>query len=268
MKIWFKIMGLLAFFFGSYLASYIIVAMFYEFAYEVNIFENNKLEVEMALVGDTLFCLILIGFVFWRRRRLAESCHFEKPKTSVFFVTIPLAICLNLFLTFVMPFVPLDESAIEMQEMFKPFLEAPLWMQILILGVFAAVNEELMMRGLIFHELRRKMPIIVAVVVQGTLFGLLHMNLFQVAYAAPMGILLGFIYVWTRSIWITMSIHFFNNLTSTLLSNYVAEDISGSIIYSIFFFVLTIVFIVWLYRLQFADRTVATMTNEKEAASI
>lgn len=266
MKTWFKIIGLLSLLIGCWFASYVTVTLFFVIFYgELAI---DKLAVEMSLIADALFCLILIGFVFWRRHRLADSCHFTKPKTSVFFVSIPLAICLNLFLTFVMPFVPLDESAIEMQELFKPFLAAPLWMQILILAVFAAVNEELLMRGLIFHELRRKMPIIVAIVIQGVLFGLLHMNLFQIAYAAPMGILLGFIYVWTRSIWVTMSIHFFNNFTSTLLSKYVTQEIPGSIVYSVLFFVLTIVFIVWLYRLQFADRAVATKMNEHEGASV
>lgn len=265
MKIWFKIIGLLILFVGSEFALQMIIGFY--FALFGGEFTDETI-VDMTLLSDIVFCFIAIGFILWRRRRLTEPCHFTKPKSSVLLITVPLAVCLNLFLVFFLPFLPLDESAKQMEEMFQPFLDAPLWKEILIIVVFAAINEELMLRGLIFHELRRKMPIIVAIVIQGILFGLIHFNLLQIVYAAPMGILLGYIYVWTRSIWVTMSIHLFNNLTATLLDEYVNQEIAGSILYSVCFFVLALVFTVWLYRLQFADRTVATKTKEYEGANV
>lgn len=50
--------------------------------------------------------------------------------------------------------------------------------------------------------------------------------------------------------WITISIHFFNNFTSSLLSKYVSSDIPGSLLWSGCFFVITILFVIWLYRQQ------------------
>ncbi len=74
------------------------------------------------------------------------------------------------------------------------------------------IAEELIFRGLIMNELRRVMPLWVAVVLQGLLFALFHMNTVQTLYVLIPGILLGAVYAWTRSIAVPMVMHVAFNL--------------------------------------------------------
>ena len=55
-----------------------------------------------------------------------------------------------------------------------------------------------------------------AIVVSAVLFGLMHQNPAQMLYATAAGIVLGLVYVRTRSIWGGVLIHFFNNLISVI----------------------------------------------------
>ena len=56
----------------------------------------------------------------------------------------------------------------------------------------------------------------VAIIGSAILFGLMHQNPYQLLYATVAGILLGFVYVKTRSIWCGTIIHFLNNSFSVI----------------------------------------------------
>lgn len=55
-----------------------------------------------------------------------------------------------------------------------------------------------------------------AVIVSAVMFGLMHQNPAQMLYATAAGIVLGLVYIRTRSIWGSFLIHFFNNLISVI----------------------------------------------------
>ena len=55
-----------------------------------------------------------------------------------------------------------------------------------------------------------------AVIVSAVMFGLMHQNPAQMLYATAAGIVLGLVYIRTRSIWGVFLIHFFNNLISVI----------------------------------------------------
>ena len=82
-------------------------------------------------------------------------------------------------------------------------------------AVIPGIVEEIMFRGIILTNLipyGRGM----AIVCSAFLFGLMHMNPSQFFYTTLMGIVLGYIYVRTRSIWICVLIHFTNNALGIL----------------------------------------------------
>lgn len=93
----------------------------------------------------------------------------------------------------------------------------PLWLSTLLMAVTPAVVEELAYRGIILGEYRCAGRL-KAIVMSGVLFGLMHMNFNQMAYAVFLGIMMGLLAEATGSIFTTMFAHFCFNEISVLLS--------------------------------------------------
>lgn len=76
--------------------------------------------------------------------------------------------------------------------------------------------EEFLFRGLILEKL---LPYgrETAVIFSALLFGLMHQNAGQFLYATVAGLVLGYLYVITRSIWCGVLLHFSNNFFSVLM---------------------------------------------------
>ena len=83
---------------------------------------------------------------------------------------------------------------------------APLWVNLVFVGILAPIFEELFYRKVIINRLRRygDLP---AILISGLIFGLTHGNFSQVFYTIVVGMLLGFIYIRTGSVLYTISIH-------------------------------------------------------------
>lgn len=98
----------------------------------------------------------------------------------------------------------------------------PFLMQLLVVGVGAPVAEELCMRGLTQNRLMRLIPPAPAIVIQAAVFALMHWNIVQSSYAFLLGLLLGWLYYRTRSIWAPILCHVLINSGSTLISEFLA----------------------------------------------
>lgn len=84
-------------------------------------------------------------------------------------------------------------------------------------AVIPAFVEEFLFRGLILSNLR-PYGATTAVVASALLFGVMHQNVGQLFYATVAGLVLGYIYVKTESIWPCVLLHFVNNFISVLRS--------------------------------------------------
>ncbi len=82
-------------------------------------------------------------------------------------------------------------------------------------AIVPAFAEEFLFRGVILTNL---LPYgkTTAIVASSALFALMHQNAGQLLYTFVAGIVLGFIYVRTRSIWGCVLLHFVNNLMSVI----------------------------------------------------
>lgn len=95
------------------------------------------------------------------------------------------------------------------------------WIRI-ILGFFAyavlpAVAEELLFRGIIFRGLSRRATSFCAVLVSALMFCLMHGGIQQTIYQFILGLLLGFVALYTGNIVFPMIMHFLNNFMVVLL---------------------------------------------------
>ena len=81
--------------------------------------------------------------------------------------------------------------------------------------IVPALCEEFLFRGAILSAL---LPYGKKCAIFGSafLFGLMHGNILQILYTVLMGVILGYLYVRTRSIWLCMLIHFVNNAIAVM----------------------------------------------------
>lgn len=88
---------------------------------------------------------------------------------------------------------------------------------ILSLAVFAPVFEELLCRGLVLESVRKRCGAGVALLVSALFFGVLHIQPAQAVAAAAIGLILGFVYLATDSLWAAMILHALNNAVAYLV---------------------------------------------------
>jgi membrane protease YdiL (CAAX protease family) len=93
----------------------------------------------------------------------------------------------------------------------------------LVLAVSAAVaaapiGEEMVFRGLFLQGLlRRGVNVVPAILASALVFAASHLNPLAFPSLLELGVLFGFLYTRTRSVWPSMAAHFGSNLTATLL---------------------------------------------------
>lgn len=121
-------------------------------------------------------------------------------------------------------------------------------LQILAIGIVGPILEEVIFRGLIFHQLRKNVPLIYAVIIQSVLFGISHLNIIQGTYAFLIGILLTLSFVWSRSLLLPIVMHMGMNLSGIFMSEY-GDYIDNTTTFAILVFsiLLTIAGTVYLY---------------------
>ena len=88
-----------------------------------------------------------------------------------------------------------------------------------MIAILPALGEELLFRGLLqrlladwFHNVH------VAVLVTAFLFGAMHMQFYGLLPRMVLGILFGYLLVWSRSLWIPILAHFLNNGIAVTIS--------------------------------------------------
>jgi membrane protease YdiL (CAAX protease family) len=84
--------------------------------------------------------------------------------------------------------------------------------------LFPAFTEEIFFRGILLTRLRRNYPEKKAILLSALLFGLMHINPWQLLHAFIGGLFFGWIYLRFKNIWLCMFMHFYNNILASFLS--------------------------------------------------
>ncbi len=128
---------------------------------------------------------------------------------------------------------------------------------LLIVALLPGIGEELVFRGIVQNELRDilKSPT-GAIWITGFLFSFIHFQFFGFFPRMFLGVLFGYLYYWSGSIYVSMFVHFMNNALALILANlYKQKDISfnpdssESIpFYSVIISVIAFAFFIYLYK--------------------
>ena len=106
----------------------------------------------------------------------------------------------------------------------EQMMEGPFWSSFLVTAIFAPIFEEWMCRGMVLRGLLTKMKPVWAIVLSALFFAIIHLNPWQALNAFIIGVIMGYIYYKTGSLWLTMLIHFVNNGTSVVLTQFTSLD--------------------------------------------
>ena len=100
-------------------------------------------------------------------------------------------------------------------------LNSSLWLRVLVIGIGAPVLEEIIFRKWLIDR-TIKYGEFFAIFLSGIFFGLFHGNFSQLFFATMLGFFFAFIYVKTGNVWYTILLHMVINMTSSVVTTYLA----------------------------------------------
>lgn len=110
----------------------------------------------------------------------------------------------------------MEQSEDQARQLTEMFLSTTtyngLMVNLLMIAVLPAIGEEFLFRGVLqrlFHEWSKSGHL--AVILAALLFSALHLQFYGFLPRLLLGLFLGYLYLWSRSIWVPVLVHFFNN---------------------------------------------------------
>ena len=92
-----------------------------------------------------------------------------------------------------------------------------LLLNLLVIALIPAVGEELTFRGVLQQGLTRKMNPYVAIILSAAIFSFIHFQFYGFLPRMFLGILLGYMFYVSGSLWTSITMHFVNNGTAVVL---------------------------------------------------
>ncbi|MCX6234828.1 MAG: CPBP family intramembrane metalloprotease [Bacteroidetes bacterium] len=157
-----------------------------------------------------------------------------------------------------------EEQAARLTEAFLGDTSAKgLIINIVMIGILASVGEELLFRGILIRLFREwlKNPHL-AVVISAILFSAMHLQFYGFLPRMVLGILLGYLFVWTRNLWVPILTHLVNNTLSVVAAymynaGTISQDMdsfgssANPLVISIsFIFILVVLFALYRYEIS------------------
>ncbi len=117
----------------------------------------------------------------------------------------------------------MQETETQAIELTEAFLAIDTWGQfcfnMVMIALLPAIGEELLFRGLLqrlFNDWFKNIH--VAIIVTGFLFGAMHLQFYGILPRMALGVLFGYLFYWSGSLWIPIFAHFLNNALAVTVS--------------------------------------------------
>lgn len=194
----------------------------------------------MIYIGNTIgvrnfFANIVVNQLFLLAAPLFVVWYMKSDKKTLFCIQIPkLHYIVGSLITYVGVYCIITllsmlltslfkESTQNVEAAFTEITQQPFILLVIVVALMPAVGEELLFRGLVFGSLRSRIQVKWAILISALIFGLFHMSLVKFLPTACLGALFAYI-VWRgKSIFLSMMLHFINNLLSVLAMKYQEE---------------------------------------------
>ena len=199
----------------------------------------------LAAIGTFILPALLAAYLFSSNSKAYLGLDKKAPVPSVIMVFLLLIIGIPFinWMTFINQGMHLPASLKSVEDWMKSSEEqashiteillgtgtlGDLFSNLFVIAVLPAIGEELFFRGIVqkqFQELANNRT--AAIVLTSVLFSALHMQFFGFIPRFVLGMLLGFLYAWSGSIWLSMIAHFINNAGAVILTWLLTRNNSG-----------------------------------------
>lgn len=176
----------------------------------------------LILVLSPIFCILPPFLIYALCTRTKITVSYKKPAQSI-------DVCIALFFIGIMVNIIANNIAAYIQTFFNMFginatapeftlTDDPIGILLFIIGlaIMPAIVEEFACRVVMLNSMRRYGDW-TAIICSAAIFGLMHGNLIQIPFAFICGLIYAYITIKTGSVWISMALHFTNNIISTFL---------------------------------------------------
>ena len=170
---------------------------------------------QSILISQAIIFVPVLVYLLVTRTKITELIKLKRIKISTVFMVV-------LFTFLMLPLIA-TVNAISMlfstnivNDTTQLMMENPFWLNLLLMAVIPAINEEFVFRG-VFYQTYREKSVLWGIVGCGALFGFMHMNFNQFSYALVLGLIFALLVEATGSILAPMIGHFVLNGNSVVL---------------------------------------------------
>jgi uncharacterized protein len=203
---------------------------------QINLQQEQALKIYQFTTSFGRFILVSIFFIYLKGERFVESVSLNKSmKITSYLVVLATVVASGAIISVVhnwnqMVHLPASLSNIEADMRFmesQAELQTEVFLRttdvggfilnIIIIGLLAAVGEEIFFRGLvqnIFFKATKNPH--AAIWIAAFLFSFIHFQFFGFFPRLLMGALLGYLYYYSGSLWSAILAHFFNNVVTVI----------------------------------------------------
>ncbi len=175
-----------------------------------------------------LFIIHYKEIIDWVKLKLPNNNHFFMYSIMLLILSYPL-IQLSADLNKYMPFADfLSEESKYIEGLMKQILimNSPIdfLLKLLVIALLPAIGEELFFRAIIQNELLTSIEKKdIAIILTAIIFSAFHLQFDGFLPRFFLGLILGYVYYWSGSIWVSISLHFINN-GMLVFSAYMFQD--------------------------------------------
>lgn len=170
------------------------------------------------LLVASVICIPVFVLLFKADRKREQVIREKETSKTAWIILAVMAVALCFSLNALIGFSGLDKISGKYQEVAEALYSGGIFLELIAVGVFGPVCEELIFRGLMFKRLCGYVKPIVAVLISAVMFGIYHGNIVQGVYAFFLGAVMAFCYLRFQSLWAPILIHVMANITSVCLT--------------------------------------------------
>lgn len=192
----------------------------------------TKDSITFQMLSFCLFGLIISTLILWinyKKEKLSFGLSIKNLKyviwtPLIYLITIILLLFVGLLNQYLLTnFFDIEIKPQEILEKFKE-LENSFEISIFVIGsaVIAPIYEELLFRGIIFPKLIQKTNFTIALLLSSLIFAVLHFHLSALLPLFVLSIILSITYLYTSTIWASISLHALFNLISIIAVKFIS----------------------------------------------
>ena len=210
------------------------------------------------------FLPVIWAFDYFVMRRKGKVLNFNMQTRPfhVYLLIFPMMFGMMLIAEFTTSLIPISGPVFgEWYQLFSEQMEAisdNTFIVFLLVSFFAPIIEEIIFRGIIQKGMiNNGVKPRNAILVSALIFGIVHFNPWQFIGAFLLGIVLGVVYFKTKSLLMSIFLHFFNNTIAAIMMKFCDTDSFAELLHLpnyLILFIGIVIFAVFYYLFMYKNR--------------